>query len=118
MRADDLHPGPERRRPLALVASSPQDLRLAQPRIDGDFLRDARLPDARLAGEMDELAPPRERLLERAPQHVLLALAADEDTALQAVERVRIVARRSLGDDERRRRDRRQPLEYRGRAHR
>ena len=66
-RPHHLHPGPERRCARALVAAAPQH---AAPRcgVGGELLSDARLADARLAGQAGACRPSGQRVLERGAQ--------------------------------------------------
>ncbi len=74
--ADDLHPGPVGRRPVALVAAPPEGADTLSARVAQKLFRHPRLADARFAGHQDDLAlaadDPRQRMLavSRAPRHV------------------------------------------------
>ena len=90
--ADDLHPGPVGGCAPRLVAAAPQHLEATQPRVRAELARGARLADAGLAGEQHELPLARARRVDARAQLLELALAADEDAAGEAVERVPLLA--------------------------
>src|SRR6185436_15515073 len=75
--ANGLHPRPECRRALAFVASAPQRLRVAEPRVGDGLLGHAGLPDAGLAPDQNEAAASGDRVLHGGAQLLELALAPD-----------------------------------------
>jgi len=78
-----LHEGTVRHCRFALVRAPRQHLGAAQLGIHGELLREARLADARLAGNERERRPARERVLERRLELPHLLVPADEATPVE-----------------------------------
>ncbi len=90
---DDLDPRPVRRCTAGLVRASPQDLEAAHTRIRAELARGARLADPGLTGQEDEPPLAAAGVVDRTAELFDLGLAPDEDTAGEAVERVRLLGR-------------------------
>ncbi len=79
MGADDLGPGPVRRRAALFRAAPPQDFRAALAGQAGQLLGGAGLADARFAYKHDQPPMPGERVVERGRERGHLTLPADKD---------------------------------------
>src|SRR5262245_59823061 len=75
-----LHPGPEGRRPVTFPGPTPDDHRARRSGMVTELLGESGLADARLAGDQDQPAASRRRLLEPRPELIELTRAADERT--------------------------------------